>query len=79
MEGQTKSILVSYLERNKVFKIPQVDEAGEDLVCLKELFKKEFDIRPSLDMKISFQRYDQEWEEFVELEKNCFLFHKEKL
>lgn len=61
-----------------MFKMPQEDGASKDLVCLQDLFEKEFDIVPSVDLKISFQRYDKEWEEFIELEKDCVL-HKEKL
>lgn len=72
-----KSVLVSYLGRNKVFKIPTAEPS--DVAFLSTAFKTEFNFQSNVRLKITFERFDQEWEDFVEVEKNCVLQHKEKL
>lgn len=71
-----KSVLVSYLERKKVFKIPE----GEDneLSYLKEKFFEAFEIENGT-AKVSFQYYSSEWDEYVELESFDVIENKAKL
>ena len=57
-----KAVLVSYLERNKVIKIPE--EENDELSYLKEQF---FEVENGT-VSVSFQYYSLEWEEYVELE-----------
>lgn len=73
-----KSVLVTYSERNKVFRIPKSIEFP-DLIYLEKEFKKEFKFQPNINLEISFQRFEKDWEEFVEVDKDCTLNDKEKL
>jgi len=60
-----KVVLVSYLERNKVIKIPE--EENEELSYLKKSFFEAFEIENGT-VSVSFQYYSTEWDEYVELE-----------
>uniref|UniRef100_A0A1X7UUL1 Uncharacterized protein n=1 Tax=Amphimedon queenslandica TaxID=400682 RepID=A0A1X7UUL1_AMPQE len=60
--------MLSYLERNKVVKIPDIYE-GRELEFLEEEFRKLFSYQGNLSICISFHKYDPGWEDFVELEK----------
>ena len=77
-EPKTKSVLVTYLERNKVLKIPESNESGE-LKFLTEEFRKQFKFASNVSLVITFQRYDNDWGEYVELDDECTLLHKDKL
>ena len=74
----TKSVLVNYFERNKVFSIPQSTDIP-DLSYLEKEFRKEFKLQANVNLEISFQQFEKDWEEYVELEKSCILNHREKL
>ena len=67
MERQEKSVLVTYRERNKVLKVP---EEGD----LKVLV-----IESDARLVVTFQRYDTDWGEYVDLEEECTLQHKDKI
>lgn len=60
-----KVVLVSYLERNKVFKIPEGEE--DELSYLKTQFFEVFGVDNGA-VSVSFQYYSLEWEEYVEVE-----------
>ena len=74
----TKSVLVNYSERNKVFTIPQSTDIY-DLSYLEKGFRKEFKFQANVNLEISFQRFEKDWDEYVELDKSCILNHREKL
>lgn len=78
-EPNTKSILVSYLERNKVLKIPSSKERGVDLKLLENEFIKYFNFESNVHLVLSFHRYDEEWQDYIELDQDCTLMNKEKL
>lgn len=71
-------ILVTYSERSKVFCIPPSVEVP-DLIYLEKESRKEFKFQASINSEISFQHFEKEWEEYVEVEKNYTLNNKEKL
>ena len=73
-----KSVLVAYSERNKVFRIPKSIEFP-DVIYLEKEFKKEFKFQPNINLEISFQRFEKDWDEFVEVDKDCTMNDKEKL
>ena len=75
MERQEKSVLVTYQERNKVLKVP---EEG-DLKVLEGEFRKVFKIESDARLVVTFQRYDTDWGEYVDLEEECTLQHKDKI
>ena len=68
-------MLVSYMERNKVIKVP---EEG-DIVYLKKEFMKQFSFASQVSIDVAFQRYDNEWKEYVDLEECDTVANKEKL
>lgn len=72
-----KSVLVSYLGRNKVFILPA--SSSDDLACLKKKFLKEFKFQSNVHLEATFERYDKDWDDYVELEKGCTLRDKEKV
>ena len=73
-----KSVLVTYLERNKVFHLITSD--GEpDLKVLEEMFRREFRFESNVALDITFQRLDADWGEYIDLDSGSKLNHKEKL
>lgn len=77
-EPKTKSVLVTYLERNKILKIPVSSKTGE-LKFLEKEFRNEFKFESNVNLLITFQRFDGEWDEYVDLDEDCALAHKDKL
>ena len=74
-----KKVLVKFVERNAVFEIPEYFESTEQLQYLEKEFKREFKIEDT-NLDICFQRYDKEWDEYVDLRgQNCTLIDKDKL
>ena len=74
--SKSKSILVSYLQRNKILKIPDSPEG--DVGFLEAEFKKEFKFESNVNL-VTFQRYDGEWGEYVDLDDDYSIANKEKL
>lgn len=74
----SRVVLVSYMERNKVLKIPN-SRSKSDYECLTEEFRKEFKYDSNVSLSITFQRFDKDWEEYVDLDESCTFVNKEKL
>ncbi len=72
----SKAVLVYLCERNKILKVPAGSTNEVDLLELE--FKREFNITDSM-VQITFQRYDEDWEEYIEIDKQTPIKHKEKL
>ena len=64
-----------YLGRNKLFKI-KPEEGISDLNVLEKDFKKAFKFHSNVRLQVTFERFDRNWDEYVEL---CILGPKEKL
>ena len=73
-----KSVLVSYGERNKVVSIPQ-STGKSDLEFLSKEFKTVFSFGDNVNLLLTFQKFDSEWGEYLDLEDNSTLFHKDKV
>lgn len=74
-----KSILVTYLERNKIFTLPR---SGDGISLLEEQFRKEFKFDSNVSLEITFQRLhvDEDWGEiYIDLDYDSTLNHKDKL
>ncbi len=72
-----KKVLVKFLEKNAIFEIP---ECTEQLQYLQKEFRREYNIEEDANLDICFQRYDQEWDEYVDLRgQSCIFRDKEKL
>ena len=74
----TKPVLVNYAERNKIFHIPKSIDVP-DVVYLEGEFRKEFKFKRNVNLDISFQRFEKDWDDYVEVDKNGSLMNKEKL
>ena len=76
--GGRKDVLVSYLESNKVISIPVVKKET-DIDYLSGEFKKKFAFGENVNLLLTFQKFDHEWSEYVDLDKDGVLCHKDKL
>ena len=63
-----KCFLLSYLERNKIVKIPQEKEQT-DLLFICQEFTNSLSFERNVGLCLSFQRYDDEWEAIVEIDE----------
>ena len=73
-----KSVLVSFLDRNKVVKCPIETDNG-DIPYLKKGFRKHFSFEKHIAVDITFQHFDEEWQEYIDLNVDEVIQHKEKL
>ena len=68
MASSEKKILVSYGERNKVIIIPGTKNET-DSEFLKRDFTNRFAIDERPDHVITFQQFDEDWGQYVDLEE----------
>ena len=68
-----KSVLISYLDSKKAIKLPE----KEGLEFLKEAVMKSFSFERKA--RIEFQRFNAEWDEYVDLDELDDINHKDKL
>ena len=73
-----KVVLLSYLDRNKLVKVPE-DKSESDVEYLKREFRKEFACENQVSIFIVLQRFDQEWGEYIDLDKDDIVENKMKL
>ena len=74
----SKTVLLKYQENRKKVVIP-VEKDVSDLVYLETAFRQLFHFEKQVNLVISFQRLDPEFDEFVDLEPGEELSHLEKL
>ena len=73
-----KKVLVSYLERNKVMTIPEATEDGDVKYVTKES-RRIFNLDGCENVIIAVQKFDSEWEAFVDLEDDDAILNKDRL
>ena len=76
-----KVVLVLYLERTKKISIPEHKSEGDVEYLRKEFLKKfypEKNVEPQ-SAQITFQHFDPEWEEYVDLEDDAVVPNNMKL
>ena len=73
-----RQVLVSYLERNKKITIPEYI-GDRDIKYLKREFRANFDYGKNMRLEITFQCHDPEWKEFIDLDEDGEVYHKDKL
>ena len=78
MSSATKSVLVSYLERNKVIRVPIVKE-DTDLEFIRKEFIKLFSFEENVRLCLSFQRFDEDWKDYIEIDEGDDIENKEKI
>ena len=70
-------VLVSYLERKQVFKVPNTIE--DDILYLKSEVLKGFTFGTNVNLEVTFQKYDKEWEDFVDVPEDYRVAEKDRL
>ena len=78
MSSATKCVLISYLERNKVIRVPIVKE-DTDLEFIRKEFIKLFSFEGNVRLCLSFQRFDEDWQDYVEIDEGDDIENKEKI
>ncbi len=68
---------MSYLDRNKVIQIPSID--ADELVYLKKEFRRNFCFGENVNIDVTFQKFDPDWNDYIDLESPLLLAHKDKL
>ena len=72
-------MLVCYSDRKKVFKIDDSKQQMTDIEFLTMEFKKEFSFETQVNVSVTFQGFEPEWGESVDLEIDSYINHKDKL
>ena len=72
-----KTVLLNYLERNKPVNIPS--DTGNELLFLENQFRLLFSYANNVSITVAFQRFSDEWEEYIELTENDIINNKDKL
>lgn len=75
---EAKSVLVSYADRKKVLKF-DVNTKLTDMEFITKEFMREFSFESNVNINVTFQRFDPEWDEYIDLEPGSTLNHKDKL
>ena len=66
-----KSVLVTYLERKKVFHLEETAPEGTgDIASLKKQFIVQFKFESHVKLDITFQRYVKKWDSLVDLDED---------
>lgn len=73
----SKTILLSYSERNKIIKVPR--NIPSEIQYLEDEFRKEFHFGTNVNVTIIFQRYNTDWSEYIDLDEEAELGDREKL
>ena len=78
MAAPTLKVLLCYLENKKALMLPPKAEV-EDLSYLNSEFLKTFSFQSNVKLRVTFQRYDEMWGEYVDLDESDEIFDKDKL
>ena len=73
-----KVVLLSYLERNKKLSIPE-EKGQSDVEYLRREFIHNFEFEKNVKLQITFQQFEPEWSEYVDLEEDAVVGYKDKL
>ena len=73
-----KLVLVSYNNSNKVVKLPDIETKAELSYLVKEC-KKMFKFGANVNLNVTFQRYDPDWDAYVDIDEDFVLQKKDKL
>lgn len=72
-----KRVLLSYIDRKKQVIIPP--DTVDNMNYLKQEFLSSFNFSKNIKMAVTFQRYDPEWDDFVDLDDCAVIENKDKL
>lgn len=74
----TKSVLLQFLDRKKIYNINSTKEERSDVEYLLKEFIADFPF-DCTNNAVTLQRFDSEWGEFVDLDPGSQIDHKDKL
>lgn len=74
----SKTVLLKYHEHRRKVVIP-ADKEMSDLAFLELSFRQVFNFEKQVNLSISFQRFDSDFDELVDLEDGDEVSHLEKL
>ena len=77
--ASSRCVLVSYCERNKKVSIPDSKTEDTDIEYLSKECKRSFSFSSNVNIKLTFQIYDPDWEMDVDLEDDYVAKSKDKL
>lgn len=78
MSSAPKTVLLSYLEKNKRIVISG-EKSESDLRYLNNQFIAQFNFSSNVKLDITFQRFESEWNEYIDLEETDKINDKDKL
>jgi hypothetical protein len=73
-----KEVLVSYNECNKLMKIPPQPEGGSEVKFLQAECMKLFKFSSNVSLDVVFQKYNSEWDAWVDIDGSYMLEDREK-
>ena len=73
-----KSVLITYNERKKVFQLYET-QGKRDIASLKKDFILQFKFESNVQLDITFQRFDKDWDCFVDLDDDAEIHDKDRL
>ena len=76
--SDVKQVLVSYGDRKKVLRITS-NSGLTDVEVLTNSFRTEFKFEANVNVVVTFQRFDPDWDETVDLESESVINDKNKL
>ena len=68
---------MSYLDRNKIVNIPSSE--SDELSYLRKKFYNLFSFGSNVNLLVTFQKFDNDWGEYIDLEAPFALCNKDKL
>lgn len=77
---EEKSVLVSFSGKKKVLRIHSTEKSSDVSLLSKEFKNTFFDCEEdSSSIAVTFQKFDRDWDEYVDLESWSTINNKEKL
>ena len=70
-------VLVSYLERKQVFEVPS--DIEDDISYRTSKVMKEFTFDTNVNLEVTFQKYDEEWDDYLDVGKDYKVETKDRL
>ena len=73
-----KKVLVSYLERNKIFEIPGTVKNEIAYLTSQVLKGFNFTFDTNVNLEVTFQKYDKDWDKYLDVEKDYQVEDKDR-
>ena len=77
IKRMAKKVPVSFLERKQVFEVPNIIE--DDLSYLTSEVLKGFTFNTNVNLEVTFQKYDKDWDEYLDVSKDYRVEDKDRL